>query len=110
MSMIRRSREILIALAATALMAISLAACGLVAGGHADCNVVRLQREAGRSDAEIASALGVSESDVGQCPGGAKMEFGGQGGAEGSATPGAESAPSGEPNPGGEPPPAQSPY
>lgn len=37
------------------------------ANGHVDCNVVKLQSEAGRSNAEIASALGVTEADVASC-------------------------------------------
>lgn len=37
-------------------------------GSHIDCNIVKLQSQSGRSNAEIASALGVSESDVTKCP------------------------------------------
>jgi hypothetical protein len=34
-----------------------------------DCNVFKLQRESGRSDSEIASAIGASEADVAKCHG-----------------------------------------
>ena len=36
---------------------------------HVDCNVVKLQQQSGRSDAEIASAVGGSEADVAKCHG-----------------------------------------
>ena len=36
---------------------------------HVDCNVVKLQPQSGRSDAEIASAIGGSEADVAKCHG-----------------------------------------
>jgi hypothetical protein len=36
---------------------------------HVDCNVVKLQQQSGRSDAEIASAIGGSETDVAKCHG-----------------------------------------
>jgi hypothetical protein len=36
---------------------------------HVDCNVVKLQAESGRSDAEIASAVGASPADVAKCHG-----------------------------------------
>lgn len=36
---------------------------------HVDCNVVKLQQQSGRSDAEIASAIGASEADVAKCHG-----------------------------------------
>ena len=36
---------------------------------HVDCNVVKLQQQSGRSDAEIASAIGGSEADVAKCHG-----------------------------------------
>jgi uncharacterized membrane protein YgcG len=61
--------------------------------GHVDCNVVKLQSQAGRSNNEIASALGVSESDVSSChPPGAMPSTPEMGGApeaapEGSASP-----------------------
>ena len=48
-------------------LACELAGCGSISTNRADCNAVRLQTEAGRSDAEIASALGVPESDVTDC-------------------------------------------
>ncbi|MFZ0887535.1 MAG: hypothetical protein WA005_03715, partial [Candidatus Binataceae bacterium] len=65
-----RIPEALIALTIATLMAMGLAGCSSL-GGRADCNIVRLHRESGHSDAEIASALGVSVSDVAACQGGA---------------------------------------
>jgi uncharacterized membrane protein YgcG len=73
--------------------------------GHVDCNVVKLQSQAGRSNNEIASALGVSESDVSSChPPGAMPSTPEMGGApeaapEGSASPSESS--SGESSSGG---------
>ncbi|MFI5351628.1 MAG: hypothetical protein ACHQZS_01600 [Candidatus Binatales bacterium] len=55
--------------------------CAALSAGRADCNVVRNQRGAGRSDSDIASALGVSDSDVAAC--GAAGGGEGSGGAEG---------------------------
>jgi len=51
-------------------------------GSHIDCNIVKLQSQSGRSNSEIASALGVSESDVAKCP-----PAGAVTGAEGSGGP-----------------------
>ncbi len=68
--------------AAAFILAISLAGCGAassVEGSHVDCNVVKLQSEAGRSPDEIASALGVSVAAVQSCqaPGPEAVEQGG---------------------------------
>jgi|GEM_PF-3900644 hypothetical protein len=52
------------------LLAASVSGCSSLEGSHVDCNVVRLQREAGRSDADIASALGVSVPTVESCQAG----------------------------------------
>jgi hypothetical protein len=59
-----------ITVAAGALMVMgALAGCGSLSSDHVDCNVVKLQSESGRSDAEIASALGASVNDVAKCHG-----------------------------------------
>ncbi len=51
-----------------ALMLIAgVAGCGSINTNRVDCNVVKLQSEAGRSNAEIASALGVSQEEVASC-------------------------------------------
>lgn len=68
--------------AAAFITAATLAGCGAagsMGGSHIDCNVVKLQSEAGRSAGEIASALGVSEADVQSChaPGPEALEQGG---------------------------------
>ncbi len=47
--------------------AVALSGCASLSAGRADCNIVRNQRGAGRSDSDIASALGVTESDVAAC-------------------------------------------
>jgi hypothetical protein len=53
---------------------------------RANCQTVKLQRESGRSDSEIATALGLSESEIAKC------------GASGSSS---AEAPSAEPSSGG---------
>jgi hypothetical protein len=79
------------AFAAAFILAATLAGCGSASGvgdhGHIDCNVVKLQSEAGRQPGEIAAALGVSEADVQSChaPGPEAVE---QGGGEGGPPPG----------------------
>jgi len=50
------------------LFATAFAGCAGMGGSHVDCNVVRLQSQSGRSNAEIASAIGASEADVAKCP------------------------------------------
>ena len=45
----------------------SVPGCSSLEGPHVDCNIVRLQTEAGRSDADIASALGVTVPTVESC-------------------------------------------
>lgn len=83
-------------------LATALGGCSSMVGSRVDCNVVKLQKESGRSNAEIASALGVSEGDVDSCHAtgasdygmpsemGAGAEGGGGGGGEagGGASPG----------------------
>ena len=49
-----------------------LSGCSSITSDHVDCNVVKLQTESGRSDAEIASAVGGSVEDVAKCHGGAE--------------------------------------
>lgn len=68
--------------AAAFVFATALAGCGgmgAMGGSHVDCNVVKLQSEAGRSPGEIASALGISEAEVQSChaPGPEALEQGG---------------------------------
>ncbi len=58
-----------VAALATLMMAGGMAGCSSLSSNHVDCNVVRLQSQAGRSDTEIASALGVSVSDLSACKG-----------------------------------------
>src|ERR1700722_9596336 len=48
--------------------ALTLTGCASLTGSHIDCNVVKLQSQSGRSNSEIASALGVSEDEVAKCP------------------------------------------
>ena len=47
----------------------AVAGCSSMSSNHVDCNIVKLQQQAGRSDSEIASALGASVSDVASCHG-----------------------------------------
>ena len=53
----------------TLLLAGGLSGCSSISTNHVDCNVVKLQQQSGRSDAEIASALSASEADVAKCHG-----------------------------------------
>ena len=53
----------------TLLLASGISGCSSMSSDHVDCNVVKLQAESGRSDAEIASAVGGSEADVAKCHG-----------------------------------------
>jgi hypothetical protein len=63
-------------------LATAFAGCASMEGSHVDCNIVKLQSQSGRSNSEIASALGVSESDVAKCPAAGPVT-----GAEGSGGP-----------------------
>ncbi len=72
---------------ATLLSAAAVAGCAALSAGRADCNIVRLQRGAGRSDSDIASALGVTDSDVAACPSGGESGGGETYGGEGSGAP-----------------------
>ncbi len=53
----------------TLLLAGGISGCSSMSTDHVDCNVVKLQQQSGRSDAEIASAIGGSEADVAKCHG-----------------------------------------
>ena len=52
----------------TLLLAGGMSGCSSISTDHVDCNVVKLQTESGRSDAEIASAIGGSVKDVAGMP------------------------------------------
>jgi hypothetical protein len=71
--------------AGATLLAIALVGCSSLAGSHVDCNIVKLQSQSGRSNSEIASALGVSEADVAKCPAAGPVT--GAEGAEGAGGP-----------------------
>ena len=64
----RRGRMGILIGAGALLIGAAFAGCSGMGGSHIDCNVVKLQSQSGRSNSEIASALGVSESDVSKCP------------------------------------------
>ena len=82
--MLGTCRKLGIAAAMGALvMAGAFTGCSSISSNHVDCNVVRLQSESGRSDAEIASALGVSVADVATCHGPEKSGNKESGGAPG---------------------------
>ena len=61
------------AVVGTLLLAGGLYGCSSMSTNHVDCNVVKLQQQSGRSDAEIASAIGASEDDVAKCHGSEHM-------------------------------------
>ncbi|MGH7781004.1 MAG: hypothetical protein ACREQR_14395 [Candidatus Binataceae bacterium] len=68
--MVGISRKIVVAAALGSLMmACALGGCSSLSSDHVDCNVVKLQSQSGRSDAEIASAIGASIGDVAKCHG-----------------------------------------
>ncbi len=54
---------------AAALGTLLVAGCSSMSTDHVDCNVVKLQQQSGRSDSEIAAAVGGSEADVAKCHG-----------------------------------------
>ncbi len=58
------------------IMAGGLGGCSALSSNHVDCNVVKLQGESGRSDAEIASAVGASVADVESCHGSSESSGG----------------------------------
>jgi len=67
--MLARRNVSIVTVLGTLLLAGALGGCSSMSSNHVDCNVVKLQSEAGRSDSEIASALGASVSDVAACHG-----------------------------------------
>jgi hypothetical protein len=68
----------------TLLMAGGISGCSSMSTDHVDCNVVKLQQQSGRSDGEIASAIGASVDDVAKCHGAEKS---GNKSSEGMPTP-----------------------
>ena len=53
----------------TLFLAGGVSGCSWTSSDHVDCKAVKLQAESGRSDAEIASAIGGSVEDVAKCRG-----------------------------------------
>jgi hypothetical protein len=53
----------------TLILAGGISGCSSMSTDHVDCNVVKLQQQSGRTDSEIASAVGASEADVAKCHG-----------------------------------------
>ena len=53
----------------TIVMAGAVSGCSSLNQSHVDCNVVKLQTDAGRSDDEIAAGIGASVADVKACHG-----------------------------------------
>jgi hypothetical protein len=72
----------IVAMVGTIMLAGGVSGCSSLSGSHVDCNVVKLQAESGRSDNEIASAIGASESDVAACHGPSKSGNSTSGGAQ----------------------------
>ncbi len=64
----RRGRTGIFIGAGALLLAAAFGGCAGMGGSHVDCTIVKLQSQSGRSNSEIASALGVSEADVAKCP------------------------------------------
>ena len=67
----RRGRMGIVIATGAVLLATAFAACSSLSGmggSHIDCNIVKLQSQSGRSNAEIASALGANVDDVAKCP------------------------------------------
>ena len=62
----------MVAALGTLIVAGGMSGCSSMSTDHVDCNVVKLQQQSGRSDAEIASAVGGSEADVAKCHGAEK--------------------------------------
>jgi len=62
-------RRLGIAAALGTLIVAGVSGCSSISTDHVDCNVVKLQQQSGRSDAEIASAISASEADVTKCHG-----------------------------------------
>ena len=68
---------------ATMALAAGLAGCSSMSNDHVDCNVVKLQQQSGRSDSEIAAAVGAPLADVQACKGPEKSGNKESGGAPG---------------------------
>ena len=113
--MSERRGQMGILIGAGALALATFAGCSSMGGSHLDCNIVKLQSQSGRSNGEIASALGVSESDVAKCPPAGAVtggegaegaggppnasEYGIPAGMEGGGAEGGASAPAAAPSP-----------
>ena len=65
-------RKLSMAAALGTLLVAGVSGCSSMSTDHVDCNVVKLQQESGRSDSEIAAAVGASEADVAKCHGAEK--------------------------------------
>ena len=79
-------------------LAAALSGCSVFGHAAVDCNIVKLQSQSGRSNAEIASALGVAESDVEACHAPGPTDYGMPPEASGGGAPSGEAggaAPSG---------------
>jgi hypothetical protein len=72
----RRKLGRLAVMAGAFLAASGFAGCASLTAGRANCKVVEFQRGAGRSDSDIASALGVSDADVAACTGSSSADSG----------------------------------
>jgi|SRR5271168_2249386 hypothetical protein len=86
----RRGRTGILLGAGALMLATAFGACSSLGGSHLDCNIVKLQSQSGRSNSEIASALGVSEDEVAKCPPAGAVT--GAEGAEGAQTGGPPNA------------------
>ena len=53
----------------TVILAGGVSGCSSLTASHVDCNVVKLQSDAGRSDDEIAAAINANVKDVAACHG-----------------------------------------
>ena len=62
-------RKLSMAAALGTLLVAGVSGCSSMSTDHVDCNVVKLQQQSGRTDSEIASAVGASEADVAKCHG-----------------------------------------
>ena len=64
------------AVALGSLMLVGVAGCSMFSASSApvDCNIVKVQREAGKTDAQIASDLSAKEDEVAACGKGAPAE------------------------------------
>lgn len=65
----RKVANTLGAVAIGCLMLAGLAGCSMFSASNApvDCNIVKVQREAGKTDAQIASDLSAKEDEVAAC-------------------------------------------